>query len=301
MTGSGVVARLVLVAVLVFISLASTGDWVPVQRQAARALPVVLHHEQTVAVVVLDSNLVVTRCSLLLAEQQDGMDKRELLTRLGQKLEVREVDFTTMVDLVEACKTEGARLEREPDGPEPEVNFWTVKSGIMPGTLWCGVNDIAENYKNLGESWQVDTCCRAHDHCPVKVKPLQNRYGLRNFSPSTKSHCMCDQLFLSCLRNIKSKKADSVGKIFFNLLAMKCMEKRTTKRCLRHQTQGGERRLESERRQNSTISKRRKRFVLPNLLPNIGLSVAARGNQEVKCLEWGEEEKFEIVDTKEHY
>ena len=83
--------------------------------------------------VVLDSNLVVTRCSLLLAEQQDGMDKRELLTRLGQKLEVREVDFTTMVDLVEACKTEGARLEKEPDGPEPEVNFWTVKSGIMPG------------------------------------------------------------------------------------------------------------------------------------------------------------------------
>ena len=74
---------------------------------------------------------------------------------------------------------------------------------LVPGTLWCGVNDIAENYKNLGESWQVmlivvvlvflmifsnlplshqvDTCCRAHDHCPVKVKPLQNRYGLRNF------------------------------------------------------------------------------------------------------------------------
>ena len=83
------------------------------------------------------------------------------------------------------------------------------------------------------------------------------------------------------------------------------MEKRTTKKCLRYQTQGEER-LESrnsERRQNSTISKRRKRFVLPNLLPNIGLGVAARGrgNQEVKCLEWGEEERFEIVDTKEHY
>ena len=85
------------------------------------------------------------------------------------------------------------------------------------------------------------------------------------------------------------------------------MEKRTTKKCLRYQTHGAEERLEgggnSERRQNSTISKRRKRFVLPNLLPNIGLSVAARGrgNQEVKCLEWGEEERFEIVDTKEHY
>ena len=26
---------------------------------------------------------------------------------------------------------------------------------LFSGTLWCGVNDIAENYKNLGESWQV--------------------------------------------------------------------------------------------------------------------------------------------------
>ena len=103
------------------------------QRPAARSLPVVLHHEQTVAVVDLDSNHVVTHCSLLLAEQQDGMDKRELLTRLGQKLEVREIDFDNMVNLVEACKTEGARLEKEPDGPEPEINFWTVKSGILPG------------------------------------------------------------------------------------------------------------------------------------------------------------------------
>ena len=28
---------------------------------------------------------------------------------------------------------------------------------------------------------QVDRCCRAHDHCPVKVKAFRSRYGLQNF------------------------------------------------------------------------------------------------------------------------
>ena len=38
------------------------------------------------------------------------------------------------------------------------------------GTLWCGVNDIAEDFRKLGANWRLDKCCRAHDHCPVKVQ-----------------------------------------------------------------------------------------------------------------------------------
>ena len=40
---------------------------------------------------------------------------------------------------------------------------------IIQGTLWCGVDDIAEDFDHLGQNWTLDKCCRAHDHCPTKV------------------------------------------------------------------------------------------------------------------------------------
>ena len=35
----------------------------------------------------------------------------------------------------------------------------------------CGVNDVAKNYNDLGTGsyFEVDKCCRTHDHCPLKV------------------------------------------------------------------------------------------------------------------------------------
>ena len=35
----------------------------------------------------------------------------------------------------------------------------------------CGVNDVAKNYEDLGTGsyFEVDKCCRTHDHCPLKV------------------------------------------------------------------------------------------------------------------------------------
>ena len=35
----------------------------------------------------------------------------------------------------------------------------------------CGVNDVATNYEDLGTGsyFEVDKCCRTHDHCPLKV------------------------------------------------------------------------------------------------------------------------------------
>ena len=36
----------------------------------------------------------------------------------------------------------------------------------------CGVNDVAKNYNDLGSGsyFEVDKCCRTHDHCPLKVR-----------------------------------------------------------------------------------------------------------------------------------
>jgi len=162
----------------------------------------------------------------------------------------------------------------------------------MPGTLWCGVDDIAESYKSLGAHWKVDRCCRAHDHCPVKVKGFRSRYGLQNFSPSTKSHCACDERFFSCLREANSQKADTVGKIFFNFLKMQCMEKvfKPTK-CTKFV---GDRRTKEE---VEGASKREGRHLNLGLAAVLGRSA----RQQRRCLEWEQEERWQIVDTKQSY
>ena len=41
----------------------------------------------------------------------------------------------------------------------------------------------------------MDKCCRAHDHCPVKIKAFSSNYGATNYHVYTKSHCACDDLF----------------------------------------------------------------------------------------------------------
>ena len=97
-----------------------------------------------------------------------------------------------MVDLVEACKKVGAREGEvvQQNQEDQTKDFWTVMTnGIMLGTLWCGVDDIAETYTQASTGryvftlsqfapCKVDSCCRAHDHCPVKVKAFQSRYAV---------------------------------------------------------------------------------------------------------------------------
>ena len=67
-----------------------------------------------------------------------------------------------------------------------QLSIWAMMKGIVPGTKWCGVNDIANDYHDLGRDFQLDKCCRAHDHCPIKIKPFTTNFGIHNYSPYTK-------------------------------------------------------------------------------------------------------------------
>ena len=61
----------------------------------------------------------------------------QVLLKLGERMEVREVDFARMMQLVEECSKEGTREgEEEPDDAQGGVfglGLLTVKRGIMPG------------------------------------------------------------------------------------------------------------------------------------------------------------------------
>merc|ERR1712062_910305 len=115
------------------------------------------------------------------------------------------------------------------------LSMLTLMSGIVPGTKWCGINDIAQSYHDLGQDFRVDKCCRAHDHCPVKVKPFSSNYGANNYHLYTKSHCACDDLFYECLKTAAatgSQRARSIGNLFFNVLSLQCAAPTYPKICV---------------------------------------------------------------------
>lgn len=100
----------------------------------------------------------------------------------------------------------------------------SMVNGIVPNTLWCGLGDRAANYSELGAEYKVDACCRAHDHCPIRLKPFAADYGLINWSMSTRSHCGCDLDFGECLTSVNSTLAGVIKTLYFRFVGLQCID-----------------------------------------------------------------------------
>nr|XP_004664136.2 group 3 secretory phospholipase A2 [Jaculus jaculus] len=109
----------------------------------------------------------------------------------------------------------------------------------MPGTLWCGVGNSAENSSELGIFRGPDLCCQEHDRCPQNISPLQYNYGIRNFRFHTISHCDCDARFQQCLRGQRDSISDIVGVAFFNVLEIPCFVLKEQESCVAWYWWGG--------------------------------------------------------------
>ncbi|XP_076058568.1 uncharacterized protein LOC143035584 [Oratosquilla oratoria] len=64
---------------------------------------------------------------------------------------------------------------------------------IMPGTKWCGDDNIANGYASLAGYVGADQCCRYHDLCPVNIPGFSKKFGIYNYRFTTVSHCSCDE------------------------------------------------------------------------------------------------------------
>ncbi|XP_022698231.1 uncharacterized protein LOC111265643 isoform X1 [Varroa jacobsoni] len=106
-------------------------------------------------------------------------------------------------------------------------------SSIMPGTKWCGSGNRAAAPNELGASARTDHCCRQHDQCPYTLVAFERRWGLRNKSLFTMSHCKCDERFRSCLKMTRTSQSRFVGRLFFDLLSKQCFVFRRVRRCAR--------------------------------------------------------------------
>eukprot|EP00795_Rhopilema_esculentum_P003164 gene3164-1468_t len=96
----------------------------------------------------------------------------------------------------------------------------------VKGTLWCGIEDIADNEDALGRLDDVDSCCRNHDHCDRSVSAHTTKFGYTNEMSTTVSDCECDTTFYNCLKAVTRNENDAkvVGRIYFNFKKMPCLQ-----------------------------------------------------------------------------
>nr|CAD7569316.1 unnamed protein product [Timema californicum] len=180
-------------------------------------------------------------------------EAKELLTSLRPLSQHITIRFKEMVQLMSQCDSLNSPLDGPQEATDEKrggrtVSGFTVLSGILPGTKWCGLGDLAQNYHDLGSETKIDKCCRSHDICPVKVRAHDSRYDLKNtdfytkknhpteirtsISPSSAvelnttsaSHCECDRRLYECLKATRRATADTMGSFYFNILRVPCVD-----------------------------------------------------------------------------
>ncbi|XP_015910496.2 uncharacterized protein [Parasteatoda tepidariorum] len=204
--------------------------------------PILYSDGKTLAEIIFDESGIMKHCRL--HELEEDADAEPIIKVSG--LAVKYPTFKEMLLLINSCTqleipnindTDSTTTTTTTESPGLIIGTWSIWNGIAPGTKWCGVGDIAGSFEDLGSETDVDACCRAHDHCPVKLKAFRTGYGLLNLSLYTKSHCDCDNEFYSCLKNTRNKFADMVGNFYFNFMQVQCLKETRPFICVENRTE----------------------------------------------------------------
>ncbi|XP_010795380.1 uncharacterized protein proca1 [Notothenia coriiceps] len=154
--------------------------------------------------------------------------------RAGQQPETR---FARMNEAKLMCRefkerSERRGRERDDDSALQDHVLKRSKRGFTyPGTLWCGAGNMADNYDQLGDFAETDSCCRIHDHCPHVIHSFSANYGHTNFKWHSICHCDCDNALKACLRNVNDTSSRVVGQAFFNVIGVPCFELAYEEQC----------------------------------------------------------------------
>ncbi|XP_031634048.1 uncharacterized protein LOC116347555 [Contarinia nasturtii] len=204
-------------------------------RQQNDSLIMIYYSDQTIAIVELGPEKLLIGCELIEIYSESAGNK--LLKHLSKLNRPFEIQFKEMLELMNQCdiveKQNLKRNERRnisPSNGDTSKSFqfknnpFSVFSGIIPGTKWCGTGDIATTYSDLGTEVNMDSCCRTHDLCPVKIRAYEAKYNITNDSLYTKSHCVCDDMLFDCLKKLNdTPAAQLMGSIYFNIVQVPCI------------------------------------------------------------------------------
>uniref|UniRef100_A0A1A7WAQ9 phospholipase A2 n=1 Tax=Iconisemion striatum TaxID=60296 RepID=A0A1A7WAQ9_9TELE len=145
-----------------------------------------------------------------------------------------EAPFTHMGEAKTMCREFRERSGssgRARKGEKDEVLKRSKRGFTYPGTLWCGAGNMADNFNQLGEFAETDSCCRTHDHCPNVIHAFSSNYGYTNFKWHSICHCDCDEALKACLRKVNDTSSRVVGQAFFNVIGVPCFEFVHEERC----------------------------------------------------------------------
>jgi len=204
-------------------------------RRQNDSLIMVYHHDQTVAVVELGPEKLLIGCELI--EIYNIHEGSKLLKKLSKINKPLEITFKEMLNLMNQCeiveKQSQHKIQVRSNDDDKDATFinrqfpnnpFSLFSGIIPGTKWCGTGDIATTFSDLGTERQMDTCCRTHDLCPIKIRAYEAKYNITNNSIYTKSHCVCDDMLYDCLKKLADiSAAQLMGSIYFNIVQVPCI------------------------------------------------------------------------------
>ncbi|XP_035535697.1 uncharacterized protein proca1 [Morone saxatilis] len=158
-------------------------------------------------------------CRLGLKEQRAG---RQLETRFARMYEAKLMCREFKEKLVRSGRVKGD--ESDDSALQDKVVKRSKRGFTYPGTLWCGAGNMADNYNQLGEFADTDSCCRTHDHCPHVIHAFSSNYGHTNFKWHSICHCDCDNTLKDCLRKVNDTSSRVVGQAFFNVIGVPCFE-----------------------------------------------------------------------------
>ncbi|KAK7076799.1 hypothetical protein SK128_008113 [Halocaridina rubra] len=141
-------------------------------------------YDQAVAAVLHDENGTMIKCTV--QENRQKWEQDLALEFLGDLMPLVPLQFNPMVHLVTLCGTLNVPKNIPSPSHPDTLGSWLFDSstlqGILPGTLWCGVRDRAKHFGELGPRYELDSCCRSHDYCPIKVLGWSTRYGVPNLN-----------------------------------------------------------------------------------------------------------------------
>lgn len=217
------------------------------KRVSNDSLIMIYYHDSTIAVTELGPQKLLLGCELIeIYNDNEGQKLLQNLSKLNKPLNIKLQEMFKLmaqcekVDQIAYSKVQNDKessIETTASTTTPNnlatnlaANIFprspfSLLSGIIPGTKWCGTGDIAETYSDLGTEAEMDRCCRQHDLCPVKIRGLQHKYDLMNDAIYTKSHCECDDIFFACLKQVNTSASQLLGSIYFNLVQVPCLHR----------------------------------------------------------------------------
>ncbi|XP_036012545.1 group 3 secretory phospholipase A2 isoform X8 [Mus musculus] len=114
--------------------------------------------------------------------------------------------LATLQSQWEACQRSqdsptGAREKRaiEQSGAPDREHRRRRRGWTIPGTLWCGVGNSAENASELG-AHRVCRSLRHLDQCEHQIKPQETKFHLLNSAQMPLFHCDCTRRLARFLR-----------------------------------------------------------------------------------------------------